>query len=53
MVKLLVAAALFAASTEAVQINKIEYNQYEAEVEAPREDRLAEIEADEEADDQR
>ena len=53
MVKLLVAAALFAASTEAIKLDGIVYNQYEQETESPHEDRLAAFEEDEEAEDQR
>ena len=53
MVKLLVAAALFASCTEAVKLNHIVYNQYEEETESPKEDRLAEFEADEEHEDSR
>ena len=53
MVKLLVAAALFAASTEAIKLDGIVYNQYEQETESPHEDRLAAFEEDEDAEDQR
>jgi hypothetical protein len=54
MVKMIVAAALFAASTQAVMLNKTVYNQYAEEEEVtPKEDRLAEYEADEEQEDQR